>query len=41
VSLTQLYNARGASDQALAALRLALPEGKSLPATAYYQQLGL
>ena len=39
LSLAQLYNARGAGDQALAALRLALPEGKSLPATAYYQQL--
>jgi len=39
LSLAQLYNARAASDQALAALRLALPDGKSLPATAYYQQL--
>jgi tetratricopeptide (TPR) repeat protein len=39
LGLAQLYNARGASDKALAALRLALPEGKSLPATAYYQQL--
>jgi len=39
LSLAQLYNARAASDQALAALRLALPEGKSLPATAYSQQL--
>jgi tetratricopeptide (TPR) repeat protein len=39
LSLARLYNARAASDKALAALRLALPEGKSLPATAYYQQL--
>jgi tetratricopeptide (TPR) repeat protein len=39
LSLARLYNGRAASDKALAALRLALPEGKSLPATAYYQQL--
>jgi tetratricopeptide (TPR) repeat protein len=39
LSLARLYNARAASDKALAALRLALPEGKSMPATAYYQQL--
>jgi tetratricopeptide (TPR) repeat protein len=39
LSLAQLYNARAAGDQALAALRLALPDGASMPATAYYQQL--
>jgi len=39
LSLGQLYNVQGMSDKALTALQLALPEGKSYPATAYYQQL--
>lgn len=39
VRLAQLYNVQGASDRALAELKLALPEGKSYPTTAYYQQL--
>jgi len=39
LSLAQVYNAQSSSDKALAALRLALPEGKSFPATSYYQQL--
>jgi tetratricopeptide (TPR) repeat protein len=39
LNLGQVYNLQGASDKALAALRLALPEGKSFPATAYYQQI--
>jgi tetratricopeptide (TPR) repeat protein len=39
LSLARLYNARAASDKAFVALRLALPDGTSMPATAYYQQL--
>jgi len=39
LELARVHNARGASDPALSALKLALPEGKSFPATAYYQQL--
>ena len=35
----QLYNVQGASDKALEALRRAFPEGRSYPATAYYQNL--
>ena len=38
VNLAQLYNTRGASDQALEELRLAV-EGKSFPSSPYYQQL--
>ena len=37
--LAQLYNVQGASDKALAALKLALPDGKNFPATTYYQEL--
>jgi protein O-GlcNAc transferase len=39
LNLGQLYNVQGMSEKALAALRLALPDGKHFPATAYYQQL--
>jgi tetratricopeptide (TPR) repeat protein len=39
LSLARVYNARRAGDKAVAALRIALPEGKSFPASAYYQQL--
>jgi tetratricopeptide (TPR) repeat protein len=39
VNLAQLYNIKGASDQALEELKQALPEGKSFPTTAYYQQV--
>jgi tetratricopeptide (TPR) repeat protein len=39
LALAQVYNARGASDQALSALKLVLLDGRSFPATAYYQQL--
>ncbi len=39
LNLGQLYNAQGASDKALAALRSALPEGKTFPTSPYYQQL--
>lgn len=38
VNLAQLYNLRGASDQALAELSLAL-DGKSFPTSPYFQQL--
>ncbi len=38
VNLAQLYNTRGASDQALEELRLAV-DGKSFPSSPYYQQL--
>ena len=38
VNLAQLYNIKGASDQALQELKLAL-EGRSFPSTSYYQQL--
>lgn len=38
VNLAQLYNIKGASDQALQELKLAL-EGKNFPSTSYYQQL--
>jgi tetratricopeptide (TPR) repeat protein len=39
LSLARVYNARRASDKALTALRTALPDGKSFPASAYYQHL--
>jgi tetratricopeptide (TPR) repeat protein len=39
LNLAQLYNAQGWSDKALAALQLALPEGKTFSTSAYYQQL--
>ena len=39
LNLARVYNARHASDQALEALRAALPEGKEFPATEYYQEL--
>lgn len=39
LNLAQLYNVRGLSDKALAALRQAVPEGKSFATTPYYQQL--
>jgi predicted Zn-dependent protease len=39
LALAQVYNARGSSDQALSALKLVLLDGRSFPATAYYQQL--
>ena len=39
LNLAQLYNVQGLSDKALAVLKLALPEGKNFPATAYYQEL--
>src|SRR5262249_11945468 len=39
LSLAQLQNAQAASDKALQAIALALPEGRRFPATAYYQQL--
>ncbi len=39
LGLARIYNAKGSSDRALSALKLVLPEGKSFPATAYYQQL--
>jgi tetratricopeptide (TPR) repeat protein len=34
-----VYNAQRASDKALQALRAGLPDGKQLPATAFYQKL--
>ncbi|HEX8983967.1 MAG TPA: tetratricopeptide repeat protein [Bryobacteraceae bacterium] len=37
--LAQLFNAQRMSDKALAALRLALPEGKTFPTSPYYQGL--
>jgi tetratricopeptide (TPR) repeat protein len=39
LSLARLYNAQHASDKALQALRLGLPDGKQLPATASSQKL--
>jgi len=39
LNLAQLYNAQGLSDRALAELKLAIPEGKSFPTSAYYQQV--
>jgi tetratricopeptide (TPR) repeat protein len=39
LELARVYNAQGAGDKAISALKLALPEGRKLPATAYYQQL--
>jgi tetratricopeptide (TPR) repeat protein len=39
LSLARVYNAQHASDKALQALRLALPQGKELPASAFYQKL--
>jgi tetratricopeptide (TPR) repeat protein len=39
LELARIYNAQGSSEKALPALKLALPEGKELPATAYYQQI--
>jgi tetratricopeptide (TPR) repeat protein len=39
LNLAQLYNIKGASDQALQELMLAIPEGKSFTSSPYYQQL--
>jgi tetratricopeptide (TPR) repeat protein len=39
LDLAQLFNAQGFSDKALAALRQALPEGKTFPTSPYYQTL--
>ena len=39
LTLARLYNAQHASDKALQALRLGLPDGKQLPATASSQKL--
>ena len=39
LNLARVYNAQRASDRALEALRVALPEGKEFPATEYYQGL--
>ncbi len=39
VALAQAYNAVGDRDQALEAVRMALPERQALPATPYYQRL--
>lgn len=39
LSLARVYNAQHASDKALQALRVGLPDGKQLPATAFYQKL--
>jgi len=39
LALAQIYNLHGLSDQALAAIRTALPDGKSFPSSPYYQQL--
>jgi tetratricopeptide (TPR) repeat protein len=39
LNLAQLYNIKGASDQALRELNLAVPEGKSFTSSPYYQQL--
>jgi tetratricopeptide (TPR) repeat protein len=39
LSLARLYNAQHASDKALQVLRLALPDGKEIPASAFYQKL--
>src|ERR1035437_873363 len=39
LDLARLYNVQHASDKALQALRLALPDGKEFPASAFYQKL--
>src|SRR5262249_15378872 len=39
VALARVMNAKGAADQAISAVKLALPESRTFPATAYYQQL--
>jgi tetratricopeptide (TPR) repeat protein len=39
LNLARLYNAQHASDKALQAVRIGLPDGKQLPATAFYQKL--
>jgi len=39
LNMAQLQNAQGHSDKALAALRLAVPEGKTFPTSPYYQKL--
>ena len=39
LNLAQLYNVQGASDRALAELKLAIPEGKSFPTSPYYQRV--
>jgi len=39
LNLARIYNAQHASDKALEALRVALPEGKEFPASQYYQGL--
>ena len=39
LALAQICNLHGKSDEALAAIRTALPEGKSFPSSPYYQQL--
>ncbi len=39
LDLAQLFNAQGLSDKALAALRQAMPEGKTFPTSPYYQTL--
>ena len=39
LGLARVYNAKGSSDQALSTLKLVLPDARSFPATAYYQQL--
>jgi tetratricopeptide (TPR) repeat protein len=39
LNLAQLYNVQGWSDRALAELKRAIPEGKSFPTSAYYQQV--
>jgi tetratricopeptide (TPR) repeat protein len=39
LNLARILNARHASDQALEALRAALPQGRDFPASEYYQQL--
>jgi tetratricopeptide (TPR) repeat protein len=39
LGLARLYNAQHAGDKALKALRAGLPDGKQLPATAFYQKL--
>lgn len=39
LNLARLYNAQHASDKALDAVRLALPDGKPFPSSAFYQQM--
>jgi tetratricopeptide (TPR) repeat protein len=39
LNLAQLYNAQGQSDKALAALKQALPPGKTFPTSPYFQQV--